>query len=50
MYERPCVNVKVEGGSTLTFTSDLSFIASILFTRVKFSVRTYVKITQHTLV
>ena len=29
MYGRPCVNVKVERGSTLTFTR-------ILFTRVKF--------------
>ena len=37
MSERPRVNVKVERGSTLTFTRGLSHIASILFTRVKFS-------------
>ena len=35
MYERPQVNVKVERGSTFAFTFGLSFIASILFTRVK---------------
>ena len=34
MYERPRVNVKLERGSTLTFTRDLSNIVSILFTRV----------------
>ena len=34
MYERPCVNVKVERGSTFTFTCGLSYIASILFMRV----------------
>ena len=31
------VNVKVEGGSTITFTRDRPYIASILFTRVKFT-------------
>ena len=35
MYERPRVNVKVERGSTFAFTFGLSFIASILFARVK---------------
>jgi len=34
MYERPPVNVKVERGSTFTFTRDLPNIASTLFTRV----------------
>ena len=29
------VNVKVEQGSTFTFTSDLSYFASILLTRLK---------------
>ena len=37
MYERSRVNVKVEPRSTFTFTRGLSYIASILFTRVKFS-------------
>ena len=36
MYGRPRVNVKVERGSTFTFTRDLRYIASILFTWVKF--------------
>ena len=41
MYERPRIHVKVEPRSTLTFTRGLSYIASILFTCVKFtSVRT----------
>ena len=35
MYERPRINVKVEPRSTLTFTRSLSYIASILFTRVR---------------
>ena len=35
MYERPRVNVKVERGSTFTFTRDLPYIVSILFTRVR---------------
>ena len=35
MYERLRVNVKVEGGSTFTFTNDIPYIVSILFTRVK---------------
>ena len=37
MYERPSVNVKVERGPTFTFTRDLPYIVSILFTRVKFT-------------
>ena len=35
MYERTLVNVKLERGSTFTFTCDLPYIVSILFTRVK---------------
>ena len=35
MYERPRVNVKVERGSTFTFTRDLPYIVSIIFTRVR---------------
>ena len=37
MYERPRVNVTVDRGLTFTFTRDLPYIASILFTRVKFT-------------
>ena len=38
MYGRPRVNVKVERGSTLTFTRDLPYFAFIFFfTRVKFT-------------
>ena len=37
MYERPQVNAKVEPRSTFTFTRGLSYIASILFTRVNFT-------------
>ena len=37
MYETPRDNVKVERGSTFTFTRDLPNIASILFTRAVFS-------------
>ena len=33
-YERPCVNEKVERGSTFTFTRDLLYTVSVLFTRV----------------
>ena len=36
MNERPQVNVKVERGSTSTFTRDLPYIVSILFKQVKF--------------
>ena len=36
MYERPRVHVKVEPRSTFTFTRGHLYIASILFTRVKF--------------
>ena len=49
MYEKPRVNVKVEPRSTFTFTSDLPYIVSILFTDVKpvkVYVRTHVKITR----
>ena len=42
MYERPRVNVKVERGLVFTFTRDLPYIASNLFTHVIFTrVRTY---------
>ena len=37
MYGRSRVNVKVESLSTLTFTRDLSYIASISLTRVYFT-------------
>ena len=37
MYGRSRVNVKVEPRSTFTFTRDLSYIASISFTRVNFT-------------
>ena len=49
MSEKPRVNVKVDRGSTFTFTGDLPYIVSILFTHVKpvkVYVRTHVKITQ----
>ena len=49
MYEKPRVNVKVERGSTFTFTRDFSYITSILiYARklVKVYVRTHVKITR----
>ena len=50
MYEKPRVNVKVERGSTFTFTRGFSCITSILiFTHVKpvkDYVRTHVKITR----
>ena len=35
MYGRSDVNVKVERGSTFTFTRGFSYIVSILFTHVK---------------
>ena len=35
MYERLIVNIEVHQGSPLTFTHDLPYIASILFTHVK---------------
>lgn len=35
MYERLIVNIEVHRGSPLTFTHDLPYIASILFTHVK---------------
>ena len=37
IYERSRVNVIVKGDSTFTFKRDLSYIASILFTRAKFT-------------
>ena len=37
MYEVSRVNIKVKRGLTFTFTRNLSYIASILFTRVKIS-------------
>ena len=44
MYERlRGLNVKVEQGSTFTFTSDLSYFASILLTRLKLRDRAQVK-------
>ena len=43
-YEKPPVNVKVERGSTFTFTPDLPYIFSILFYARKIYVRTHVKI------
>ena len=49
MYEKPRVNVNVEPRSTFTFTSDLAYVVSNLFTHVKpvnVYVRTQVKITR----
>ena len=43
MKERPRVNVKVERGSTLTFTRDLTYIVSFFIYTCKISVRTHVK-------
>ena len=37
MYERSRMNVKVQRGSTFTYTRDTPYIFSILFTRVKFT-------------
>ena len=37
MHERPRADAKVERDSTFTFTLDPPFIASSLFTRVKFT-------------
>ena len=37
MYWKPHVSVEVEWGSTFTFTRDFPYIASILFTRIKFT-------------
>ena len=48
-FVRSDVNVKVERGSTFTFTRGFSYIVSILFTHVKpvkVCVRTHVKITR----
>ena len=51
MYERARVNVKVCRGSTFTFTRDLPYIASILFTRAKFTCvraeKNYAKVEIH---
>ena len=49
MYEKPCVNDKVEPRSTFMFTSDLPYIVSNLFTHVKpvkVCIRTHMKITR----
>ena len=49
MYEKPRVNVKAEPRLIFTFTSDLPYIVSNLFTHVKpvkVYVRTHVKITR----
>ena len=37
MYQRPRENVKVERGSTFTYTLDFPFSISILKTRVRFT-------------
>ena len=37
MYEMPRLKVKFERGSTFIFTRDLSYSASVLFTREKFT-------------
>ena len=37
MYEKSCINVKDEPRSTFTLTRDRPYIASILFTQVKFT-------------
>ena len=57
MYERPRVNVKVEWGSTFTFTRDLPHIVSMLVKRVKimrqwkatltYAHKTYVSVEMH---
>ena len=39
MYEGVCVNIKVEPRSTLAFTCDTSYFASVSFTGVKFTWR-----------
>ena len=46
-YERPHVNVRVERGSTLTFTRDLPYTVSVLFTRV--TLRAYLRQWKSTL-
>ena len=49
IYESSRVNVKVEPRSTFTFTREVSYIVSILFTHVKpfkVYVHTHVKITR----
>ena len=46
MYERPRIKVKVERCSTLTFTRGISYLASILFTRVNFKCVRTGKITR----
>ena len=51
MYERPRVNVEVEGGSTLTYMRDRPYNVSILYTRELLYariiyVRTHGKITR----
>ena len=46
-YERPRVNVKVGRGSTFTFTRDLPYTVSVLFTRV--TLRAYLRQWKSTL-
>ena len=46
-YERPRVNVKVERGSTFTFTRDLPYTVFVLFTRV--TLRAYLRQWKSTL-
>ena len=42
MYQRPCANAKVQPGSNFKSTRDLPlYIASILFTRVKYPRKNY---------
>ena len=43
MYERPLVNVKVERGSTFTYTRDVPYIVSVFFYPRKMYVLTHVK-------
>ena len=45
--ERPRVNVKVERGSTITFTRDLPYTVSVLFTQV--TLRAYLRQWKSTL-
>ena len=50
-YERPRVNVKVEWGSTFTYTGDLPYVVSIFFTRLwnlrKYAGRNYATVETH---
>ena len=42
MYERPLVNVKVERGSTFTYTRDVPYIVSVFFLPAQ-NVRAYTR-------